>query len=74
MIKPNDMKKRSTSGGSVNYSSAAGHHMSYTKSDHAGNVCIRMPDGEFYVLNEDHAATASEAKRLVVEFINQQGR
>lgn len=74
MLRQNDLKKRSTTGGSANYSSAAGHHMSYTKSDRAGNVCVRLPDGEFHVLGDDHAATASEAKRLVVEFINQQGR
>lgn len=70
MIKPNDLKKRSTTGGSINYSSMDGHHMSYTKSDRAGNVSVRMPGGEFHVLHEDHASTASEAKRLAVEFIN----
>ena len=71
MIKPNDLKKRSTTGGAANYSSMDGHHMSYSKSDRAGNVSVRMPDGEFYILTDDHAATASEAKRLAVEFINQ---
>ena len=70
MIKPNDLKKQSTSGGSTNYSSATGHYMHYTKSGRAGNVSLRMPDGSFYVLHDEHAAKASEAKRLAVEFIN----
>ena len=70
MIKPNDLKKQSTSGGSTNYSTTEGHHLHYTKKDGAGNVSLRMPDGSFYVLHDEHAATASEAKRLAVEFMH----
>lgn len=70
MIKPNDLKKQSTSGGSTNYSSATGHYMHYTKSESTGNVSLRMPDGEFYILHDECALSASEAKRLAVEFIN----
>ena len=69
-MKPNDFKKQSTTGGSTNYSSATGHYMHYTKTDRAGNVSLRMPDGSFYVLHDEHAESASKAKRLAVEFIN----
>lgn len=41
--------------------------MHYTKLERAGNVSLRMPDGEFYVLHDEHTATAREAKRLFME-------
>lgn len=70
-MKPNSFKKQSTTGGSTNYSTATGHYMHYTKTtDRTGNVSLRLPSGEFYILNDEHAATASEAKRLAIEFIN----
>lgn len=74
MLKPNDLKKRSTSNGGqiTNYSTGTGYSMSYNKGNQAVSGCL--PDGSFHIIEPDHPddapKTANEAKRLFVDWAN----